>query len=612
MSYQALYRKWRPETFDKVVGQDAVMTTLKNQVSSGRIGHAYLFCGTRGTGKTSAAKIMARAVNCPHAAEHGGNPCNECEICRSIKSGTSMNVFEIDAASNNGVDNIRDIRDEVEYPPVTGRYKVYIIDEVHMLSAGAFNALLKTLEEPPAYVIFILATTDPQKIPATILSRCQRYDFRRMSRKNAAEHLREIAAAEGMDVEDKALSYIAEAADGSMRDALSLLDQCMSYHFKDRLTYDNVLEIIGAADPAVFSKLYRQIIDGDAENALHTVNDLINSGADIIQLINDFIWYLRNVLLAGSVKPGQEDILDISADRFEQAKNDAGLADKRELISILGTLAELTNRARFSAQKRVLFEVEIIRLCTKRLMGAASGNANVRINAGSQSQAQYRQQSETISAEASGRMKQSDSVPWSIDKGDESSPDRTLPAADTAGSITITEEQRAEKPASGMQCAEGSNADTADNYAHSRMISDNAGIPEQHTAASDTAGYADAEVTEREHVPAGKIIDILRAHWPELVGRLMPSNRPLFSGALLKEENGNIVVVFKNNMNYKLAAKNIEENGVLKLRELAAELTGETVKMVARIARPGEIEVMDNRATDEELSRINFHIDIEG
>ena len=585
MSYQALYRKWRPETFDNVVGQDAVMTTLKNQVSSGRIGHAYLFCGTRGTGKTSAAKIMARAVNCPHSKEHGGNPCNECEICKSIKSGTSMNVFEIDAASNNGVDNIRDIRDEVEYPPVTGRYKVYIIDEVHMLSTGAFNALLKTLEEPPSYVIFILATTDPQKLPATILSRCQRYDFRRMSRKNAAEHLKMIAQTEGMDAEDKALSYIAEAADGSMRDALSLLDQCMSYHFNDRLTYDNVLEIIGAADPSVFSRLYRQIIDQDAENALHTVNDLINSGADIIQLINDFIWYLRNVLLAGSIEKGQEDILDISSERFEQAKNDAGLTDRRELVSILGSLAELTNRARFSAQKRVLFEVEIIRLCTKGTMSASSiaaqaGKESIirkpRVAAVQKPALRIDSEADPYSSGISSSITTpNDDVPWQVTENAKPAEAYDRQTAPEGESVNISEEQ---------PC-------------------DSSSREEQMTETDDFI-QQDAE--------AGNVIDILREHWTELVGRLMPSNRPLFAGAILKEENGNIVVVFKNNMNYKLAAKNIEENGVLKLRELAAQLTGETVKMVARIARPGEIEVMNNRATDEELSRINFHIDIEG
>ena len=236
MSYTALYRKWRPVSFEDVKGQDPIVQTLKNQITSERIGHAYLFCGTRGTGKTSIAKIFARAVNCEHPVD--GSPCNECPTCKAIQSGSSMNVVEIDAASNNGVENIRDIRDQVQYPPTEGRYRVYIIDEVHMLSIGAFNALLKTLEEPPSYVIFILATTEVHKIPITILSRCQRYDFKRISLETIGDRLRELTQAEHIEVEDRALMYIAKAADGSLRDGLSLLDQCVAFHFGKVLTYD--------------------------------------------------------------------------------------------------------------------------------------------------------------------------------------------------------------------------------------------------------------------------------------------------------------------------------------------------------------------------------------
>ena len=228
MSYQALYRKWRPDNFEDVKGQDHIVTTLKNQINADRIGHAYLFCGTRGTGKTSVAKIFAKAVNCEHPVN--GSPCGECPTCKAIAAGTSMNVIEIDAASNNGVDNIREIRDEVQYSPTEGKYKVYIIDEVHMLSTGAFNALLKTLEEPPSYVIFILATTEVAKIPVTIMSRCQRYDFHRISIETIADRLSELMKAENIVVEDKAIRYVAKAADGSMRDALSLLDQCIAFH----------------------------------------------------------------------------------------------------------------------------------------------------------------------------------------------------------------------------------------------------------------------------------------------------------------------------------------------------------------------------------------------
>ena len=295
MSYTALYRKFRPGEFEDVKGQDAIVTTLKNQIQTDRIGHAYLFCGTRGTGKTTVAKIFAKAVNCQHPVE--GSPCGECAMCRSIAAGTSMNVIEIDAASNNGVDNIREIREEVAYRPTEGRYKVYIIDEVHMLSIGAFNALLKTLEEPPEYVIFILATTEAHKIPVTILSRCQRYDFKRISIETISERLRELIGKEDLDVEDKAVRYIARMADGSMRDALSLLDQCTAFYIGQRLTYDNVLEVLGAVDADVFSRLLRELLERDVKKVIETVDELVMQGRELSQMAADFTWYLRNLLL---------------------------------------------------------------------------------------------------------------------------------------------------------------------------------------------------------------------------------------------------------------------------------------------------------------------------
>lgn len=255
MSYTAMYRRFRPTTFEEVKGQDAIVTTLKNQIRSDRIGHAYLFCGTRGTGKTSIAKLFAKSVNCEHPVD--GSPCGECASCKAIAEGRSMNVIEIDAASNNGVDNIREIVNEVAYSPTEGKYRVYIIDEVHMLSAGAFNALLKTLEEPPSYVIFILATTEANKIPVTILSRCQRYDFKRLTVEQIEERMKEALAAAGeeLPIEEKALKYLAKSADGAMRDAWSLLDQCLAFHFGHELTYDMVLDVLGAVDTSVFSKL---------------------------------------------------------------------------------------------------------------------------------------------------------------------------------------------------------------------------------------------------------------------------------------------------------------------------------------------------------------------
>ena len=295
MSYTALYRKFRPVEFEDVKGQEHIITTLKNQIEANRIGHAYLFCGTRGTGKTTVAKIFAKAVNCEHPVN--GSPCGECAMCRSIAAGTSMNVIEIDAASNNGVDNIREIREEVAYRPTEGKYKVYIIDEVHMLSIGAFNALLKTLEEPPEYVIFILATTEVHKIPITILSRCQHYDFKRISIETITGRMRDLMQEEQVEVEEKALRYVAKAADGSMRDALSLLDQCIAFYLGQKLTYDNVLEVLGAVDTDVFSRLLRSVIRRDVPKVLDIVDDLVMQGRELTQLATDFTWYLRNLLL---------------------------------------------------------------------------------------------------------------------------------------------------------------------------------------------------------------------------------------------------------------------------------------------------------------------------
>jgi len=249
------------------------VTTLKNQILSDRIGHAYLFCGTRGTGKTTIAKIFAKAVNCEHPVD--GNPCGECASCRAIGSGASMNVIEIDAASNNGVDNIREIREEVAYSPAEGKYKVYIIDEVHMLSIGAFNALLKTLEEPPSYVIFLLATTEVHKIPITILSRCQRYDFRRITTETITDRLRDLMRQEQVEVEARALTYIAKAGDGSMRDALSLLDQCIAFYLGQKLTYDRVLEVLGAVDVEVFGSFFRRICARDLTGIIEELEQII-------------------------------------------------------------------------------------------------------------------------------------------------------------------------------------------------------------------------------------------------------------------------------------------------------------------------------------------------
>lgn len=359
MSYTALYRKWRPVSFEDVKGQDPIVQTLKNQITSERIGHAYLFCGTRGTGKTSIAKIFARAVNCEHPVD--GSPCNECPTCRSIQSGSSMNVVEIDAASNNGVENIRDIREQVQYPPTEGRYRVYIIDEVHMLSIGAFNALLKTLEEPPSYVIFILATTEVHKIPITILSRCQRYDFKRISLETIADRLRELTQAEQIQVEDKALLYVAKAADGSLRDALSLLDQCVAFHYGRVLTYDNALEVLGAVDSSVFSQMFGAIVEGRTRDCICSLEEIVIQGRELGQIVTDFIWYMRNLLLIRSADDA-EGLVDMSEENLKQLRSDAGKADGTTLMRYIRIFSELSNQLRYASQKRVLVEVALIKL----------------------------------------------------------------------------------------------------------------------------------------------------------------------------------------------------------------------------------------------------------
>ena len=360
MSYTALYRKFRPAEFEDVKGQEHIVTTLQNQIKANRIGHAYLFCGTRGTGKTTVAKIFAKAVNCEHPVN--GSPCGECAMCKSIAAGTSMNVIEIDAASNNGVDNIREIREEVTYRPTEGKYKVYIIDEVHMLSIGAFNALLKTLEEPPEYVIFILATTEVHKIPITILSRCQHYDFKRISIETITARMQELMDTEQIEVEDKALRYIAKAADGSMRDALSLLDQCIAFYLGQKLTYDHVLEVLGAVDTDVFSKLLRNVIGRDVAAVLDIVEELVMQGRELSQLSADFTWYLRNLLLVRS-SDDMEDVLDVSSENLARLKEEAQMIEDDALIRYIRVFSDLTSQLKYSTQKRVMLEVALIKLC---------------------------------------------------------------------------------------------------------------------------------------------------------------------------------------------------------------------------------------------------------
>ena len=369
--YLALYRKYRPRTFEDVRGRDVIVRTLRNQIVSGRIAHSYLFCGTRGTGKTTIAKIFAKAGNCENPQD--GSPCCECPSCRAIGADASLNVVEMDAASNNGVDDIRNIIDQVAYSPTQGKYRVYIIDEVHMLSTAAFNALLKTLEEPPSYAIFILATTEPNKLPVTILSRCQRYDYGRLSTETIEGRLREVSDAEELRVEDKALRYIAGAADGSMRDGLSLLDQCNAFNYGNEiLTYEKTLEILGAVDTRVFSKLYNHIHEGDTAEALKVLEDVLMQGREMMQFVADFLWYLRNLMLL-CASESTKDSLDISADNLAQMIEDARKSELSEIMREIRIFSSLVEQIRYSASRRILTEMAIIRAARGRMGGADTG-----------------------------------------------------------------------------------------------------------------------------------------------------------------------------------------------------------------------------------------------
>ncbi len=359
--YQALYRKWRPLTFEDVSGQDHVSETLRNSIASGRIAHAYLFCGTRGTGKTSTAKIFSRAVNCENPIN--GNPCNECATCRGIMNGSILDVYEMDAASNSGIDNIREIREEVIYTPTNSKFKVYIIDEAHMLTTEAFNALLKTLEEPPEHIIFILATTEAHKIPATILSRCQRFDFKRISVDEIEKRLSKVVKTEGIGITPDALELVAELADGSMRDGLSILDQCAAYA-REELRYDDIVDIIGIADKRVLFPIVDHIADYDTPKALAAVDSFLNKGKEAANFIEELIFHFRALMLCKSMdKPGE--ILEKSDALVDKYKEQSAKFSLDRLIFVIQLLGEYLFQAKKMPTPKVAVEMATVLICAK-------------------------------------------------------------------------------------------------------------------------------------------------------------------------------------------------------------------------------------------------------
>lgn len=359
MSYTALYRKYRSQSFDEIVGQKHIITSLTNQIKNNQVGHAYLFTGTRGTGKTSIAKIFAKAINCPHS--HNGNPCNKCEICKNITSGSNVDILEIDAASNNRVDEIRELREKVKYPPVTCKYKVYIIDEVHMLTDSAFNALLKTLEEPPAYVVFILATTEVQKLPATILSRCLRFDFKLLTDEELEKHLKYVFEDSGIKYEKEALTLLAKLGNGSVRDTLSIADMCVAYSNKN-VTYSSVIEAVGMTDRQTLKLISECLLAGDQGRLLSAINEVACAGKNLTQLAKDLVGYVRDILIVKTCKD-YKDILKLSSDNISDLEALSKIATSEKLIEILTKLSSLDNDFRYSTSPRNLLEITLVSLC---------------------------------------------------------------------------------------------------------------------------------------------------------------------------------------------------------------------------------------------------------
>lgn len=359
MAYLALYRKYRPNTFDGLIGQEHIVKTLVNQIENDRLGHAYLFTGTRGTGKTSAAKIFAKAINCLHPKN--GSPCGECECCRAISNPSNIDVIEIDAASNNGVNEIRDLREKVQYPPVSCKYKVYIIDEVHMLTGAAFNALLKTLEEPPKHAVFILATTEVHKIPATILSRCMRFDFRLISNEKIAELISQIYDEQGKKYDKEAVFAIAKAGEGSIRDALSIADTAISFG-TGKLTYDDVMEILGSSNSELMNEFIIKTIEGNSGAVLSIIDELCSLGKSVGVLIKDLTLIIRDLLIVKTCER-PNDILALPEDKFSIFNNIASSCSEQRLLRMLEVFSEAENSLKYTNHSRVVFETAAVKAC---------------------------------------------------------------------------------------------------------------------------------------------------------------------------------------------------------------------------------------------------------
>ena len=558
MSYTALYRKWRPVVFEEVKGQEHIVAALKNQVVSGRVGHAYLFCGTRGTGKTTVAKILARAVNCENPRD--GSPCNECARCRAIQAGAAVNVVEIDAASNNGVDNIREIREEVKYSPADGKYRVYIIDEVHMLSTGAFNALLKTLEEPPSYVIFILATTEVHKIPVTVLSRCQRYDFRRISNETITARLRQLTDGEGAECEEKALQYIAKKADGSMRDAISLLDQCMAFYFGQPLTYDKTLDVLGAVDHELFGRLLAAVIEGSTSGCIYLVDEIVMQGRELNQLVTDLIWYLRNLMLL-KASDMEADALELSVEEVKRLAFFAVRMDSGQIMRYIRVLSELSSQMRYGAgtDKRVLLELTLIRLCTP-----------------------------SMDQNTDALLQRIEALERKWENG------AAGPSADMAGPSGQNPGSFGENP--------GFQADNQENPPSGTGGPSGAGV----SGPSQESGLPREQIVYTS-AEQKKNLDALSADWPEIVGRLKLSARAALKNTYVTLNQGGVFEVVFDRPEDLLVGN--RPAVMEQLQQAVLERCGQQQTFCARLEHPGETRDSIRYATDEEIQSV-FDIEV--
>ncbi len=580
MSYMALYRKWRPDEFQEVKGQEHIVTTLRNQIKHDRIGHAYLFCGTRGTGKTTIAKLMAKAVNCENPLD--GSPCNECASCKAIAAGNSMNVIEIDAASNNGVDNIRQINGAVQYSPTQGRYLVYIIDEVHMLSKGAFNALLKTLEEPPEYVIFILATTEAHMIPATILSRCQRYDFRRISIETITDRLAELLERENVRATREALAYVAKAADGSMRDALSILDQCIAFNLGEELTYDRVLETIGAVDIEIYIKLMSAIVSGDTLTAVNIIDDAVWQGKDLTQIVNEFTSFVRNVLV---LKMNPDMTVDVTSENIPRLLELGNDLSQEYLINYINILQEAASKINRATTKRIVLEVAVIKMCKpqmqqgyaamvkrieeleKRLENIGAGNV-VYVNAGN---------ADITNANAQG-----------VDAQD-------------------VNRQYVNTPNANTQHVNPGNADTPQiNTANPSSVQINADTENQTDGSGMKQKIADNLKNKYKEADYDEVKRIVSA-WHHLRQTVMKMERTYLDKAKVVpgETPSTIELTFVENDENFMAIKYFSEPRNIKhLEEMIAEFTEREVHVSLRKVRPKEYQ--NSNVAEWDLSKIKF------